>query len=149
LLLRNEGKYALNGATGIFLYFFKSMFLLCLKNPLSANYDIGQNVQSVKIAVGEKFRRSKLPSVKNSVGQLPSVKMAVGQSCVGHKTWNHRRKTVFPRFFETKYGFFRNIWQFFSFLMFTTHICTKISQVAEYDIIQMFIQNLVEVGSIR
>jgi hypothetical protein len=65
----------------------KSMFLLCLKNPLSANYDVGQNVQSVRIAVGEKFRRSKLPSVKNSVGQncrrskLPSVKNSVGQNC--------------------------------------------------------------------
>jgi hypothetical protein len=69
------------------------MFLLCLKNPLSANYDVGQNVQSVKIAVGQKFRRSKWPSVKKSVGQngrrskWPSVKMAVGQSCVGQKTF--------------------------------------------------------------
>jgi hypothetical protein len=112
LLLRNERKYELNGATGIFLYSFtEKYFLLCLKNPLSANYDVGQNVQSVKIAVGQNCRRSKLPSVKNSVGQncrrsiipsvkmavgqngrrskLPSVKMAVGQSCVGQKTWNH------------------------------------------------------------
>jgi hypothetical protein len=47
----------------------KSVFLLCLKNPLSANYDVGKNVQSVKMAVGEKFHRSKLPSVKTSVGQ--------------------------------------------------------------------------------
>jgi hypothetical protein len=57
-----------------------------LKNPLLVNYDVGQNVQSVKIAVGEKFRRSKLPPVKMAVGQnccrskLPPVKMAVGQS---------------------------------------------------------------------
>jgi hypothetical protein len=56
--------------------------LICLKNPLSANYDVGQNVQLVKIAVGEKFRRSKLPSVKIAVGQnfcrskLPSIKAA-------------------------------------------------------------------------
>jgi hypothetical protein len=58
------------------------MFLLCLKNPLSANYDVGQNVQSVKIAVGEKFRQSKLPPVKNSVGsKLPSVKNSIGQNC--------------------------------------------------------------------
>jgi hypothetical protein len=70
----------------------KSMFLLCLKIPLSANYDVGQNVQSVKMAVGQKCRRSKSPSVKTAVGQkcrrskLPSVKMAVGQSCVGQKT---------------------------------------------------------------
>jgi hypothetical protein len=65
----------------------KSMFSLCLKNPLSANYDVGQNVQSVKIAVGQQFRRSKLPSVKNSVGQncrwskLPLVKIVVGHNC--------------------------------------------------------------------
>jgi hypothetical protein len=65
----------------------KSMFLICLKNPLSANYDVSQNMQSVKIAVGEKFRRSKWPSVKIAVGQkfrrskLPSVKIAVGQNC--------------------------------------------------------------------
>jgi hypothetical protein len=67
----------------------KSMLLLCLKNPLSANYDVGQHVQcvqSVKIAVGEKLRRSKLPSVKIAVGQncrrsiLLSVKIAVGQN---------------------------------------------------------------------
>jgi hypothetical protein len=49
------------------------------------NVAVGQNVQSVKIAVGQKCRWSKLPSVKNSVGQsgfrskLPSVKIAVGQ----------------------------------------------------------------------
>jgi hypothetical protein len=64
-------------------------------------------VQSVKIAVGEKFRRSKLPSVKSSIGQncrpskissvkiavgqkfcrskLPSVKIAVGQNCCRSK----------------------------------------------------------------
>jgi hypothetical protein len=60
LLLRNEGKYALNGATGIFFYSFTEEYvLLCLKNPLSANYDVGQNVQSVKIAVSKTFRRSK------------------------------------------------------------------------------------------
>jgi hypothetical protein len=47
------------------------------------------------MAVGQHFRPSKLPSLKNSVGQncrrskLPSVKMAVGQSCVGQKNWNH------------------------------------------------------------
>jgi hypothetical protein len=41
---------------------------------------------SVKIAVGEKFRRSKIPSVKIAVGQncyrskLLSVKIAVGQN---------------------------------------------------------------------
>jgi hypothetical protein len=58
------------------------------------NVAVGQNMQSVKIAVGEKCRRSKWLSVKNFVGQngrrskLPSVKMAVGQSCVGQKTWN-------------------------------------------------------------
>jgi hypothetical protein len=65
----------------------KSMFLLCLKNPLSANYDVGPIVQSVKMAVGQKCRRSKLPSVKMVVGQngrrskMPSVKIAVGQNC--------------------------------------------------------------------
>jgi hypothetical protein len=58
LLLRNEGKYALNGATEIFLYTL-SMILLCLKNPLLANYDVGQNVPAVKIAVGQNCRRSK------------------------------------------------------------------------------------------
>jgi hypothetical protein len=53
------------------------------------NVSVVQNVQSVKIAVGEKCRRSKLPSVKNSVGQngrrskIPSVKNAVGQMAVG------------------------------------------------------------------
>jgi hypothetical protein len=47
---------------------------------------VGQIVQSVKIAVGEKFRRSKWPSVKNFVGQndrrskIPSVKNDVGQN---------------------------------------------------------------------
>jgi hypothetical protein len=41
LLFRNEGKYVMND----------------------------QNVQSVKIAVGEKFRRSKMPSVKIAIGQ--------------------------------------------------------------------------------
>jgi hypothetical protein len=62
-----------------------SYLLLCLKKLLLVNYDVGQNVQSVKIAVGEKFRRSKWPSLKIAVGQnccrpkLPSVKMAVGQ----------------------------------------------------------------------
>jgi hypothetical protein len=64
--------------------------LTVLRYPLSANYDVGQNVQSVKIAFGEKFRQSKLPSVKNSVGQndrrskwpwskWPSVKISVGR----------------------------------------------------------------------
>jgi hypothetical protein len=78
----------------LFILSRKSMFLLCLKNPLSANYDVGQNVQLVKMAVGETCRQSKSPSVKIAVGQnccrskLPSVKMAVGQSCVGQKTWN-------------------------------------------------------------
>jgi hypothetical protein len=78
----------------------KSMFLLRLKNPLSANYDVGQNVQSVKIAVGEKFRRSKWPSVKNSVGQncrrskLLSVKMAVGQN--GCRSKLRRSKDLEP-----------------------------------------------------
>jgi hypothetical protein len=63
-------------------------YLLSIK----LNVAVGQNVQSVKIAVGEKCRRAKWPSVKNSVGQngrrskIPSVKMAVGQSCVGQKT---------------------------------------------------------------
>jgi hypothetical protein len=69
LLLRNEGKYALNGATGIFLYSFTEENVFTLKNPLLAIYDVDQNAQSVKIAVGEKFRRSKLPSVKNAIGQ--------------------------------------------------------------------------------
>jgi hypothetical protein len=65
----------------------KSMFLLCLKKPLSANYDVGQNVQSVKIVVGQNCRRSKIPSFKIAVGQnyrrskLPSVKIVVGQNC--------------------------------------------------------------------
>jgi hypothetical protein len=63
------------------------MFLLCLKNLLSVNYHVGQNVQSVKIAAVQKFRRLKLPSVKIAVGQnyrrskIPSVKIAVGQNC--------------------------------------------------------------------
>jgi hypothetical protein len=87
LLLRNEKKYALNGATGIFFYSFTEEYVFTLfKNPLLANYDVGQNVQSVKMAVGKKFRQSKLPSVKNSVGQngcrsqLLSVKITVGQN---------------------------------------------------------------------
>jgi hypothetical protein len=79
-LLRNEGRYALNGATGIFLYSFteKYVFTLFQKSII---------VQSVKIAVGEKFRRSKWPSVKIAVGQncrrskIPSVKTAVSQNC--------------------------------------------------------------------
>jgi hypothetical protein len=94
LLLGNEEKYALNFATvatGIFLYFSRQMkyffwkingfcclemkentrcmFSLCLKNPLSANYEVGQNVPSVKNFVGLNCRRSKLPSVKITVGQ--------------------------------------------------------------------------------
>jgi hypothetical protein len=46
---------------------------------------VGQIVQSVKIADGQKCRRSNLPSVKNAVCQngrrskIPSVKMAFGQ----------------------------------------------------------------------
>jgi hypothetical protein len=78
----------------------KSMFLLCLKNPLSANYDIGQNVQSVKIAIGEKFRRSKWPSVKIAVGQngrrskLLSVQIAVGQN--GRRSKLRRSKDLEP-----------------------------------------------------
>jgi predicted NAD-dependent protein-ADP-ribosyltransferase YbiA (DUF1768 family) len=49
------------------------------------NVAVGQILQSVKIAVSQKCRRSNLPSVKNAVGQngrrskIPSVKMAVGQ----------------------------------------------------------------------
>jgi hypothetical protein len=44
------------------------------------NVAVGQNVQSVKIAVGQKCRRSKLPSVKNAVGQNGCrSKIAVGQ----------------------------------------------------------------------
>jgi hypothetical protein len=57
-------------------------------------------------------------------------------------------KRVFSRFFETKYFFFQNPWQFFPFSMFTTHIRTKKSQVVKYNIIQMLTQNLVEVGSV-
>jgi hypothetical protein len=58
------------------------------------NVAVGQNELSVKIAVGEKFRQSKWPSIENSIGQngrrakMPSVEMAVGKSCVGQKTWN-------------------------------------------------------------
>jgi hypothetical protein len=37
--------------------------------PIILNVAVGQNVQSVKIAVVEICRRSKLPSVKNAVGQ--------------------------------------------------------------------------------
>jgi hypothetical protein len=40
-------------------------YLLSIK----LNVAVGQNVQSVKIAVGEKCRRSKWQSVKNSVDQ--------------------------------------------------------------------------------
>jgi hypothetical protein len=97
----------------------KSMFLLCLQNPLLANYDVGQNVQSVKIAIGQKFRRSKLPSVKNSVAQnrrrsnLPSVKIVVGQNCRRSKWPTVKRSgtrldvlisihTGFSRFFKRK-----------------------------------------------
>jgi hypothetical protein len=53
------------------------------------NVSVGQNVQSVKIAVAQKCRRSKMPSGKNVVGQngrrskIPSVKMAVGQKWPG------------------------------------------------------------------
>jgi hypothetical protein len=88
LLRRNEGKYAQN---------FK-----CLKNPLSVNYDVGQNVQSVKIAIGQNCRRSKLPSVKNSVGKnchrskLLSVKIAVGQN--GRRLKLRRSKDLEPQF---------------------------------------------------
>jgi hypothetical protein len=55
---------------------------------------------SVKIAVGEKFRRSKLPSVNIAVGQngrrlkLPSVKMAVGQN--GRRSKLRRSKDLEP-----------------------------------------------------
>jgi hypothetical protein len=48
------------------------------------NVAVGQNVQSVKIAVGQKCRRSKMPSVKIAVGdkcrrpKWPSVKNSVG-----------------------------------------------------------------------
>jgi hypothetical protein len=88
-----------------FIFLRKSMFLLCLKNLLSANYDVSQNVQSVKIAVsqiavGQWFRRSKWPSVKIAVGQnvrrskLPSVKIAVGQN--GRRSKLCRSKDLEP-----------------------------------------------------
>jgi hypothetical protein len=77
------------------------MFLLCLKNPLSANYMTSVKICSrskwpsvknaaVKIAVGQNSRRSKLPSVKIAVGQngrrskMPSVKMPSVKMAVGH-----------------------------------------------------------------
>jgi hypothetical protein len=50
------------------------------------NVAVGQNVQSVKTAVGQKCRRSNLPSVKNAIGQngrrskILSVKIDVGQN---------------------------------------------------------------------
>jgi hypothetical protein len=67
LLLKNEGKYALKSATGIFLYSFTEeyVFTLFKKSIIAANYDVGQNVQSIKIAVGQKFRRTKWPSGKS------------------------------------------------------------------------------------
>jgi hypothetical protein len=77
------------------------------------NVAVGQNVQSVKIAVGQKCRRPKLPSVKNSVGQngrrskLPSVKNSVGQSCVGQKTWN---RVCVMCIQEKKLPPFKNLW---------------------------------------
>jgi hypothetical protein len=51
----------------------------------------------------------------------------------------NRRKTVFFAIF---------LKQNFSFFMFATHIRTKINQVAEYNIIQMFTQSLVEVSNV-
>jgi hypothetical protein len=86
----------------------KSIFLLCLKSHYRPTMTSVKICSRSKFAVGEKFRRSKLPSVKNSVGQndrrskwpsvemagsqklrrskLLSVKIAVGQN--GQKTWN-------------------------------------------------------------
>jgi hypothetical protein len=85
----------------------KSMFLLCLKNPLSANYDVGyiifvfsfiykqqkllifhekHSIWHERIKENSSCSRSKLPSVKTSVGQngrwskMASVKIAVGQN---------------------------------------------------------------------
>jgi hypothetical protein len=80
------------------------------------NVAVGQNIQSVKIAVGQKCRRSKLPSVKIAVGQngsrskihsfkttvgqncrrskIPSVKMAIGQN--GHRSKLRRSKDLEP-----------------------------------------------------
>jgi hypothetical protein len=46
----------------------KMKYLLSI-NSIILNVAVGQIVQSVKIAVGEKCRRSKWQSVKNSVGQ--------------------------------------------------------------------------------
>jgi hypothetical protein len=45
-----------------------SMFLVCLKIPLSTNYDVGQNVRSV-------------PSVKNSAGQNCRRSISVVSLC--------------------------------------------------------------------
>jgi hypothetical protein len=81
LLLRNERKYALNGATGIYFYSFTEEYVFTLFKKSIIRWKF----PSVKIAVGQKFRRSKWPSVKIAVGQNgrrsknPSVKIAVGQ----------------------------------------------------------------------
>jgi hypothetical protein len=59
--------------------------LLVNEISIILNVAVGKNVQSVKIAVGQKCRRSKLPSVKIAVGEKCrwskwlSVKNSVGQ----------------------------------------------------------------------
>jgi hypothetical protein len=90
----------------------KSMFLLCLKNPLLAYW------RRSKCAVGQNRRRWKISSVKIAVDQKchrtkwPSVKIVVDQSCVGQKTWNLRlsiksRKCIYSiLFYGHKYGRF-------------------------------------------
>jgi hypothetical protein len=71
----------------------RCMFSLCLKNLLSANYDVGQNVPSVKNFVGLNCRRWK----------IPSVKIAVGQNCCRSKdlepfSWPKNGFIVFRRY---------------------------------------------------
>jgi predicted NAD-dependent protein-ADP-ribosyltransferase YbiA (DUF1768 family) len=64
------------------------------------NVAVGQNMQLVKIAVGQKCRRSKMPSVKMAIGQKfrrskwPSVKIAVGQN--GRRSKLRRSKDLEP-----------------------------------------------------
>jgi hypothetical protein len=58
------------------------------------------------------------------------------------------KKLAFSRFFLPKIQIFQVHALNLYFFRFPTHIQSKKSQLAEYDIVEMFTQNLVEVGCV-
>jgi hypothetical protein len=72
------------------------------------NVAVGQNVQSVKNAVGQNGRRSKIPSVKMAIGQN-----SVGQN--GRRSKLRRSKDLEPKniFFFFQTGFIAHLYEIF------------------------------------